>query len=238
MRFRLASSHRPAIAAVLVAALACLLPLTALAAADDLRPLVAGVDYVEIPGGQPFAAQDGQIEVAEIFGYTCPACAHFEPLVAQWKAELADDVAFVPVPAPFGGHWVPYAKAYFAARSLGLADTTHAAMFRALHVEQSLPISRPTDQELAAFYARHGADPEQFIQALNSAEVRDQLAHARAFIIRSFGDARAGTPTLVVAGKYRVKGNSFADMLRIATQLVERERAAIDVPRPSRATGS
>jgi thiol:disulfide interchange protein DsbA len=33
------------------------------------------------------------------------------------------------------------------------------------------------------------------------------------------------TPTLVVNGKYRVVGNSFEDMLRIASQLIARERA-------------
>ena len=34
------------------------------------------------------------------------------------------------------------------------------------------------------------------------------------------------TPTLIVNGKYKVTGNSFEDMLRIASQLVARERAA------------
>ena len=35
----------------------------------------AGRDYVEIPGGQAWAARPGRIEVAELFGYTCPHCA-------------------------------------------------------------------------------------------------------------------------------------------------------------------
>jgi thiol:disulfide interchange protein DsbA len=209
----------------LLSVLAVLLSLP-LAAGATGPSLVAGVDYVEIPDGQPFSPRDGRIEVAEIFGYICPHCAHFEPKLAAWKAGLGDDVKVVPVPAPFGGPWVPYAKAYLAAKELGLADRTHAAMFDALHVEQSLPISRPQPQEIAGFYARHGADPQRFVETMNSAAVDAQIGHARDFIERSFGDDPMGTPALVVAGKYRVTGNSVQDVLDTARALVERERAA------------
>ena len=33
------------------------------------------------------------------------------------------------------------------------------------------------------------------------------------------------TPSLVVNGKYLVRGNTYADMLRIASFLIEKERA-------------
>ena len=46
---------------------------------------VAGVDYVEIPNGKPFAPLNGKVEVVEVFGYTCIHCAHFQPQVAAWK---------------------------------------------------------------------------------------------------------------------------------------------------------
>jgi hypothetical protein len=36
----------------------------------------------------------------------------------------------------------------------------------------------------------------------------------------------SGVPQVVVAGKYAVAGNTFADVLRIASELVEQERAA------------
>ena len=35
-----------------------------------------------------------------------------------------------------------------------------------------------------------------------------------------------GTPTLIVNGKYKVTGTSFEDMLRIASGLIAKERAA------------
>lgn len=217
---------RPSLLPVLAGALLalCLLPPAATAAETSL---VAGSDYVEIPGGQPFTPRDGRIEVVEIFGYTCPHCAHFEPQLEAWEAGLGDDVKLVPVPAPFGGPWVPYARAYFAAQALGLADRTHAAMFDALHVEHSLPVSRPQPREIAAFYARHGADPDKFVETMDSFAVTAQLTRAREFIMRAFSDGTTpGTPTLVVAGKYRVTGDSRQDVLDTAAALVERERAA------------
>ncbi|HEY0503749.1 MAG TPA: thiol:disulfide interchange protein DsbA/DsbL, partial [Lysobacter sp.] len=33
---------------------------------------VAGTDFVEIAGGQPYEPTNGKIEVVEVFGYTCP----------------------------------------------------------------------------------------------------------------------------------------------------------------------
>lgn len=201
------------------------LPLAAAAAPEEMAP-VAGVDYVEIPDGQPYSPRDGRIEVAEIFSYTCPHCAHFEPELAAWAADIGDDVKVVPVPAPFGGPTLPYARAYFAAEQLGLAGRTHPAMFDALHVEQSLPISRPQPAEIAAFYARHGADPQQFVETMAGAGVDAKLRHARSFIEHSFGDDRMGTPAIVIAGRYRITGDSVQDVLDTARALVERERAA------------
>ena len=86
---------------LLLAALA-LLPLGAIAAP---APLVEGTDYVEIASPAPYAPLAGKIEVAEVFGYTCSHCAHFEPQLAAWAAKLPKDVRFSPVPAAFGGPW-------------------------------------------------------------------------------------------------------------------------------------
>lgn len=204
------------------------------APADTARPAqarppqgpapVAGTDYVEIPGGTPFEPATGTIEVVEVFGYTCPHCASFEPLLQGWKAQQPADVKVVPVAAPFGGYWVPYAKAYYAAESLGLVGKTHQAMFNALHVERSLSIQPPSsNEEIAAFYARHGANAQQFASTMESFSVNAKLKRAMQFITRSGVDS---TPTLVVAGKYRVTGKSLDDTLRIAEHLIARERAA------------
>ena len=208
----------PRLALGAMLALSVLLPAAALA--QSSAP-VAGTDYVEIPGGEPFAPVSGKIEVVEVFGYTCIHCANFEPLVSKWKAGLPADVSFVPVPAPFGGYWIPYAQAFHAAQAQGLVGRTHGAMFNALHEAQSLPITNATPVEIAGFYAGYGADASQFIADMASEATEAKLQHARDFLRRSGVE---GTPTLIVAGKYRVLGDSFEELLDTASALVERER--------------
>ena len=183
----------------------------------------AGVDYVEIPGGQPFAPFANGVEVVEMFGYTCIHCANFEPRLQEWKRKLPADVHFKPVPVALAGFWVPYARAYFAAESLGVVDKTHAAMFKALHQEGSLPIQNASASEIASFYAKHGVDPARFVAAMNSPQVAAKVEQANQFAMRS---GIEGTPTLVVNGKYRVMGRNFDDTLRTAEYLIARERAA------------
>lgn len=183
-----------------------------------------GTDYVEIPNGQPYQPLNGQIEVVEVFGYTCPACAQFEPLLSAWKRRQPADVRVTPVAAPFGGYWMPYARAFFAAESMGLVDETHQAMFEAIHVQRSLPVQNATPEAIGAFYAQHGVDAGKFASTMQSFAVNGKLKRAEQFIARAGVDS---TPTLIVNGKYRVtSGRSYEQVLNTAEHLIARERAA------------
>lgn len=196
-------------------------------------PLVAGTDYVEIRNGQPFDPLDGKVEVVEIFSYVCPACARFQPLVSAWKKTLPPNVRFTYVPAAFGGPWIPYARAYYVAEQTpGLLDKTHDALFHAIHLDQTLKGERgqDSDAQIAAFYAKYGADPQQFVGTMNSFAIDAKLNRAKQFIERSFVGDTASTPTIVVNGKYRVKGTSYEDLLRIATRLIADQQAAAPAP--------
>ncbi len=184
---------------------------------------VAGTDYVEIPGGKPYAPLDGKVEVVEVFGYTCIHCAHFQPVLGAWQKKQPSWVRFTPLPAAFGGYWMPYARAYYAAAKLRVLGKTHDAMFKALHETGSLPIQNASDEEIAAFYAEYGADPKAFIAAMRSPATDLLLDRSRDYALAT---GIEGTPTLVVNGKYRVTGRNFDDTLRITDYLVARERAA------------
>jgi protein dithiol oxidoreductase (disulfide-forming) len=187
---------------------------------------VPGKDYVEIPNGQPYAPLNGKIEVVEVFGYVCPACARFAPDVAAWKKKLPADVRLSYVPVAFGPTWAPYAKAFYAAESKGLVDKTHDAVFTKIHLERSLPGEgqAPDPAKVAAFYAGYGVDEKEFLALMNSFGVDAQVNRAKQFAMKSGVE---GTPTIVVNGKYRVTGgNSYADVLRIADHLIAMERAA------------
>jgi thiol:disulfide interchange protein DsbA len=207
----------------LLITLLALMPATALAA-KPAPALVEGQDYVVIPGGEPFAPLDGKVEVVEVFGYTCVHCAHLEPSISQWKKKQPGYVRFTPVPAAFGGYWVPYARAFYAAQLLGVQDRTHAAVFDALHRIGSLPIQNASPDEITAFYASQGVDAARFDAALRGADVDQRVQRAREWVRATGVD---GTPALIVNGKYRVTGGrNYEDMLRITDQLVARERRA------------
>ena len=180
----------------------------------------AGRDYVEIPGGQAWAARPGRIEVAELFGYTCPHCAHFEPLLAQWKQRQGKDVDLALVPAVYGGAWDVWARAFFAASDLGLLPRSHEAVFAAIHRDGRLP-RNPSAQELGTFFSSYGVDGDRFRAAMADPKVDARMDRAREFAIASGAE---GTPTLVVNGRYRVTAASLEDALRITDWLVARER--------------
>ena len=190
--------------------------------------LVAGVDYILIPNGQPYAPLDGKVEVAEAFGYTCPHCAHFEPLLVGWKAKLPANARFVSVPAAFGGRWDTFARGYYAAESIGLVEKTHEAMFRAIHVDGTMSPD-PTVEQIAAFYAQHGADAAAFASTMRSVPVDAKLGHARQFLAHSEvqGAPPLGTPMMVVNGKYRVDAGEggYEKMLDTVDKLVAYESA-------------
>lgn len=187
---------------------------------------VAGRDYEEIAGGQPYAPLNGQVEVVEVFGYVCPACGAFAPRMAAWKARLPADVRVSYVPVAFGKAWEPYAKAFYAAEAKGLVDKTHDAVFSAIHLQRTLPGEGkpPADPaQLAKFYAGYGANPQEFVALMNSFATNAKMGRGMQFAQRS---GVSSTPTLVVNGKYRVTGgSSWDDVLRITDHLIAMERA-------------
>ena len=186
---------------------------------------VAGVDYDIIENGQPFQPLNGKIEVVEVFGYVCPACASFQGQIMPWKKTLPADVRLSYVPVAFGPEWQPYAQAYYAAEAKGLVDRTHDTVFTKIHIERSLPGEgqKPDPAKVAAFYAGYGVDAKEFLSLMNSFGVSAKINRGKQFAIAS---GVTGTPTLIVNGKYRVKGRSFPDMLRITDALIAQERAA------------
>lgn len=186
---------------------------------------VEGVDYTVIADGQPFEPADGKIEVVEAFSYICPACAQFEPLFNQWKARQPADVRVVYVPAQFRPDFREYAKVYYAAQALNIDRQSHDAVFKAIHQDRTLPgEGEPFDAaKVAQFYTQYGVSAEQFLQAMGSFAVAAKLSKANQFLVRA---QIGGTPSLIVAGKYLVKGRTMADMLRITDHLIAQERQA------------
>jgi thiol:disulfide interchange protein DsbA len=183
----------------------------------------AGTSYQLIDPPQP-TGSGNKIEVLEVFSYACPHCAHFQPYADKLKASLPKNAEFALLPADFQPRWIAFARGFYVAKALGLVEKTHQAMFDAIY-RDNLPMNSLDD--IAGFYAEHGADKATFLSTAESFVVEGQLAHGHDMEVKFGIDS---TPTLIVNGKYRVSANSeqkigFDEMVEIAQFLVAQEAA-------------
>lgn len=193
-----------------------------LACAQDGESFEAGTHY-DVISPAIRTASPGKIEVAEFFWYGCGHCYTFEPLVAQWKKTLADDVAFRGIPAMWGGAMELHARAYYTAQALGVLDKMSPVIFQAMNVDRK---QLRNEAEIAQLFVENGVSEEDFMKAFKSFGVDSQVRQANA----TARSARiTGTPSLMVNGKYLItarKAGSSANMLKVADYLVAQERAA------------
>lgn len=198
-------------------------PTEAPAAAPLERSFVEGQHYFRIDPPQPTSSGE-RIEVIEVFSYACIHCATFQPFVAAWQARQPAHVHFAHMPAIFNPEWDLLARIYYTAEVLGILEQTHAATFQRIHGERQ-PLRNIA--QAADFYASLGAtDRETFIRTAESFAVNTKHSRARSMVPR-YGIE--GTPTMIVAGKYRVTGASaggFEGILQVVDYLVAREHAA------------
>lgn len=183
-------------------------------------PYTDGVEYVTLPAPHQRYSSEGKVEVVEVFSYGCIHCAQFAPVAAALSKALPAGVAFKELPAPFSAEWVPFARAFYAAKQLGVLDRTHLALFQA-KFEQHYPIN--SMDELADFYAREGVNRDEFMRAATSPQTTAQMKSDLALIQKWQVD---GTPTIVIDGKYRVATvHSYDEMVAVTQWLVKRELA-------------
>ncbi|HEU4618933.1 MAG TPA: thiol:disulfide interchange protein DsbA/DsbL [Gammaproteobacteria bacterium] len=181
---------------------------------------VAGKDYIEIPDGRPLDPVEGKVVVEEFFNYICPACNGFEPTLEAWEAKLPPYAQVAFIPATFRTDFVPYAKAYYAAVTLGLAEKTHKAVYEGIHRTHTLPAEgdKPDEAKIAAFYANYGVDADKFLSTMRSFGVDLKLKRATEHMKKL---QVLSTPTIVVDGRYVVQGATYSQMLQTASALIE-----------------
>lgn len=178
-----------------------------------------GPGYQTLSTPQP--TQDKtKVEVIEFFWYGCPHCYAFEPQLNQWLKSLPKNVTFIRQPAAFNDVWGKHAKAYFVAEALSMVDKVHADFFDAIQNKKQL---LDTEEELAKFFAAHGAKETAFHEAYNSFGVDTKLRQAKTMGGR-YGIT--GVPTVIVNGKYVTSGplaGSHENMIKVINQLIEQE---------------
>jgi thiol:disulfide interchange protein DsbA len=181
-----------------------------------------GVHYFPIEPAQ--ATPTDTVEVTEVFSYACIHCAHFQPVVDGWKKKMPAGATFTYLPAAWNPGWEMLARAFYAAEALGVLDKTHKAFFDAIHVER-----RPFGgmEDIAAWFeANGGVKAADFLATANSSGVNIKVNRSKQMVPRYGVD---GTPSVVVAGKYRITGGSaggWQQVFEIVDYLVAREQAA------------
>lgn len=198
---------------------ALLLPLSA-CQADSEATYVAGTHYEVLPQAVP-TADPTRIEVAEVFWYGCSHCYAFEPFLEPWKAALADDVAFVGVPAIWAPEMKLHAKAYYTAKALKVLDKLHIPIFEAMNLKK---LKLASEAAITELFIAQGVSAKNFSKVFNSWGVAQQVKQAEA---KQRGYRTQGTPELVVNGKYRISGRlagGHEGMLKVAAFLIELER--------------
>ncbi|MFC4819683.1 thiol:disulfide interchange protein DsbA/DsbL [Dokdonella ginsengisoli] len=195
--------------------------LASVASAADAPKWEAGKHYAVID--PPVATSTGdKVEVLEVFSYACPHCAHFQPYADKLKASLPKSAEFTLMPADFQPVWLVFARGFYTAKSMGLLDKTHQAMFDAIYRDH---VPMQNIDQVADFYAQNGADKQTFLSTAQSFVVEGQLEQIRS---REMAYGVDSTPTLIVNGKYRISaerdaGVGFDQMVEIAQYLVAQE---------------
>lgn len=194
-------------------------------------PFQEGKHYFKIEPAQP-TNTPGKVEVVEVFSYACIHCAHFEPVVSSWKQKMPAQASFAYMPAIFNPSWETFARAYYAAEVLGILDKSHQATFDAIFVKKQ-PMQ---DMDaIATFLSGFGKSADEVKKAMNSFAVEMKINRAKKQVMAYQID---GTPTVIVAGKWRVTGDSAqgADKIfKVVDFLVGLEAAKL--PKPAAAKG-
>lgn len=190
-------------------------------------PWTEGRHYSLIVPAQPTQVPAGEVEVVEVFSYGCPACNQFEPVMQELAARLPKNARIVHVPASWNPaeSWPLFQRAYLTAQALGIADKTHQAMYDAIWktgelavvdpVSHRLKVPQPTLADVARFYARVGGVTRQAVLDTAKSFAIDVKMMEADELVKAY--RVEGTPTLVVAGKYRVNNSS----VRTAEQLID-----------------
>lgn len=160
------------------------------------------------------------IEVIDFFWYGCPYCDQLQPGLEAWIQRKPADVALRRIPAILNDSWKAHARIFYTLESLNELDRLHLQVYRGYHVEK-LHMSQP--DVMVEWAVKHGIDRQRWLDAYYSREVDEKVERARA-LTRAY--TVAGTPTLVVDGRYLTSGNLAASLQEMITTLDDLIRLA------------
>ena len=171
-----------------------------------------GAEFTTLAAPQPTPALGKKVEVVEFFAYHCPACNALEPTLNAWIKKQGENIVVRRVPMPFQGPLDPEARLFLTLDAMGVLETYHERVFRAVHVERKRLMK---DDDIIAWAAANGLDQARFLQAWNSFGVTTKLRRlaqqAQAYKV-------SGTPSIIIDGKYVTSPDVVAQAIGVDAQ--------------------
>lgn len=145
--------------------------------------------------------------LTEYFWLGCPHCQNFEPLLKGYLA-ANPSVTLVRKHPALGERWAIDASIFYGLQQNGHGQLVEALLdlYRQTRLEQN---TLPDINAINAFLQQHQIDPVQFSEQLKSDTIINAMEQANSEML----DNRiSGVPSLVVNGKYLVKGEQPDDV--------------------------
>lgn len=179
---------------------------------------VEGQQYQKLGSPAPVLSA-GKVEVVEFFGYWCPHCHAFEPMLDAWVRKLPASVSFRRVPVAFSAPQEPYQRIFLALEAMGQLDAMHRKVFTAIHVQKQ---RLDKDADILALMTANGIDGAKFTETFKSFTVASKAKQARQLAEAYRID---GVPTLGVHGRFFTSPSMTGDhekALRVTEFLIQR----------------
>lgn len=181
---------------------------TTLAMAGILSPgvisaqanLTKGKDYLELKTPVAVDVPKGKVEVIEFFGYFCPHCNAFEPILEQWLKKIPAHIVFRRIPVAFDKRAQPMQRLFYTLEAMGKLETHHRQVFAAVHVKKENLMS---DAGILDWAKGSDLDFKVFKQTYESFSVASKAARASQ-LVNAF--QVSGVPSFGIQGRYYIDG--------------------------------
>ncbi len=190
-----------------------------LASREQKTKYSQGKDYLRLKHPQPTSTGE-KIEVAEVFSYSDPESYRLEPVVSRWERGKQENAQLVRVPYVLKPEDVVFAKAFYAARTLGVLELVHGALFDAIHISGR---DLSDEKKMAEFFAEFGVAEQDFKRVFNSSVTLTEVKKAD-LLNKGYGMSKA--PALIVNGTYMCNeqmAGSSPKLVEILDHILERE---------------
>ncbi|MBT0585330.1 thiol:disulfide interchange protein DsbA/DsbL [Alteromonas oceanisediminis] len=142
--------------------------------------------------------------VTEFFSFWCPACYNFEPLVAEIKKQLPEDVKFNKVHVNFMGFTSAdvqdeVTRGMMIARAVKQEERLNGAIFNYIHKQRA---SITGLEDVRNIFVVNGVDEAEFDKLASSFGV-NSMVQKNNKEIEKFRSHLSGVPNFIVNGKYQ-----------------------------------